>query len=75
MDKTDSAHLAAPAGSDSIGGVDVMYRVPYNASLDGNTVETQREQAEFAENTTRYQASLEFLTSRINGLVMAFKGQ
>ncbi len=50
------------------------YRVPQQASLDGNTVEVEREQSAFSENAMRYQASLRFLDSRIQGLKRAIKG-
>ena len=39
---------------------DLKYRNPYQASLDGNTVEMPVEQAAFSENNVRYQASLQF---------------
>ncbi|MDT8388555.1 MAG: flagellar basal body rod protein FlgB [Thiogranum sp.] len=52
-----------------------LYRVPNQPSLDGNTVDTQIEQAEFAENAVRYQATLTFLNSKFNGLKLAIKGQ
>jgi flagellar basal-body rod protein FlgB len=50
------------------------YRVPQQPSVDGNTVEVEREQARFSENAMRYQASLRFLDSRIQGLKLAIKG-
>ena len=53
----------------------VMYRQPQAASLDGNTVDKDLEQARFAENTIRYQASLEFIKSRVNGLVQALRSE
>jgi flagellar basal body rod protein FlgB len=37
---------------------ELKYRNPYQASLDGNTVEMPVEQAAFSENNVRYQASL-----------------
>ncbi|KAB7627201.1 flagellar basal body rod protein FlgB [Alkalilimnicola sp. S0819] len=52
-----------------------LYRVPQQPSLDGNTVETQVEQAKFAENSVHYQASLNFLTGRIQGLLGALRGE
>ncbi len=55
-------------------GVEVKYRVPMQSTLDGNTVETDVEQALFAENTVRYRASLTFLNGQINGLRYAIKG-
>jgi flagellar basal-body rod protein FlgB len=36
-----------------------LYRVPYQASLDGNTVEMAVEQAAFSESSVRYQVELE----------------
>ena len=48
---------------------------PLNASLDGNTVELPVEQMEFAENTLRYQTSLQLLNRRISGLMTAIKGE
>jgi flagellar basal-body rod protein FlgB len=43
--------------------------------LDGNTVDLQREQAAFAENAVRYQASLNFISSQMRGLMTAITGQ
>ncbi|MEE4637541.1 MAG: flagellar basal body rod protein FlgB [Wenzhouxiangella sp.] len=57
------------------GQAPVLYRVPIQPSLDGNTVDVQQEQAAFAENAVRYQASLEFLSGRVRGLITAIKGQ
>ena len=52
-----------------------MYRVPQEASLDGNTVDKDQEQARFAENSIRYQASLQFMKSRVSGLMRALSGE
>jgi flagellar basal-body rod protein FlgB len=54
---------------------DLKYRNPYQASLDGNTVEMAVEQAAFAENNVRYQASLGFINGRIAELTLALNGQ
>ena len=51
------------------------YRVPLAPSLDGNTVDTQLEQAAFADNTVRYQATLTFLSARLKNLMTAITGQ
>jgi flagellar basal-body rod protein FlgB len=69
---TQPGHLQA--GGSPAGSGDVLYRVPLQPSQDGNTVDTQREQAAFAENAIRYQASLEFLGGRITSLINAIKG-
>jgi flagellar basal-body rod protein FlgB len=46
-----------------------------NPSADGNTVELSVEQMEFSENTVRYMSSLNFLNSRITGLMSAIRGE
>ena len=61
--------------SDSVGNTPLLYRVPTQPSADGNTVENQIEQAQFAENAVRYQASFTFLSGAIKGLLTAIKGQ
>lgn len=48
-----------------------QFRVPYQASMDGNTVEMDVERMAFADNTMKQQASLHFVTSRIQGLMTA----
>jgi len=53
----------------------LLYRVPHQASLDGNTVEEHIEQAKFAENALRYQASLRFLNGKISDLMLALRGE
>ena len=69
--RTHAAHLATgfDGSSDS-----VMYRVPDQSSLDGNTVDDQVEQAEFARNAIQYQASLSFLNGKIKTLMTAIRG-
>jgi flagellar basal-body rod protein FlgB len=51
-----------------------LYRVPEQPTLDGNTVDPQRENAAVAETTIRYQATLTFLSARIRGLRDAITG-
>ena len=56
-------------------GYEVLYRQPRQASIDGNTVETQTEMSEYTENSVRYMASLRFLGGKIQSLQSAIKGQ
>ncbi len=51
------------------------YRIPDQPSLDGNTVDVQREQIAFMSNTMEYQASLRFINGKITGLLRAIKGE
>ena len=52
----------------------LRYRVPVQASLDGNTVELSTEQTAFAENAVNYRATLGFLSGRIQTIMAALKG-
>lgn len=54
---------------------ELLYRVPSAPSLDGNTVDTQVEQAKFSENAMQYLTSLNFLNGTIRGLLTAIKGE
>ena len=53
----------------------VQYRKPLHPSMDGNTVELSIEQTEFAENTMRYQTTLNFINSKLSGLMSAIRGE
>ncbi|HTO19850.1 MAG TPA: flagellar basal body rod protein FlgB [Pseudomonas sp.] len=53
----------------------LKYRVPYQASLDGNTVELSVEQAEFSRNSMDFQTSLTFLSMKFSGLKQAIEGR
>jgi flagellar basal-body rod protein FlgB len=70
---THAAHIAPPEAELPSG--ELKYRNPYQASLDGNTVEMPVEQAAFSENNVRYQASLQFINSQIADLRYAIAGQ
>ena len=70
---TQQAHIAI-GSSDSV-PADLKYRNPYQASLDGNTVEMPVEQAAFSENNVRFQASLMFINRQIAGMQLAIAGQ
>ena len=67
------------AGSTADGSVSteqfLKYRVPLAPALDGNTVDSQMEESQFAQNTVRYQAALTFLEKRFSELTTAITGQ
>jgi flagellar basal-body rod protein FlgB len=51
------------------------FRVPFNSSFDGNTVEISVEQAQFGQAAAEYQTTLNFLENRISGIRKALKGE
>jgi len=72
LNSTRAGHLPA---LNSVSGGHLKYRIPTQAALDGNTVEAHIEQANFNENTLRYQTSLRFVNGRLSGLKLALKGE
>ncbi|MCW8884665.1 MAG: flagellar basal body rod protein FlgB [Motiliproteus sp.] len=54
---------------------DLMYRVPLQPSIDGNTVDQQMEQSEYARNALDFQTSFTFLNRKFTGLTKAIKGE
>lgn len=54
---------------------DMMFRIPNQPSVDGNTVELQQEMARYTENSLDYQASFQFLNKKFTGLKAAIKGE
>jgi flagellar basal-body rod protein FlgB len=73
--QTTSAGHIGPQLVNGAPAPELKYRTPLAPSLDGNTVDAQLEQAAFAENTVRYQATLSFLSAKFRGLMTAITGQ
>lgn len=69
---TQSGHMGAENYIDEMA---LLYRIPSQPTLDGNTVDTQVENAQFTENTVRYLASLRFLDGKIKSTLSAIRGE
>jgi len=72
LQKTSELHISS-LNTNRI-DAEVKYRVPTQPSLDGNTVQTDVEQAAFAENAVQYRTSLAFLDGQIRGIRYALRG-
>src|SRR4051812_16784476 len=72
---THTNQIAAAVDASGETNPNLKYRVPMAPALDGNTVDVQMEQANFAENSVRFQATLTFLNARFRGLMTAITGQ
>jgi len=70
--QTHSQHIGFDKTPASVA---LSYRTPNSASLDGNTVDTQVEQAKYAQNAMDYQTSLRFLNGKISGYLSALRGE
>ena len=71
---TSHGHIAG-ATVNGMPAPELKYRVPLAPAIDGNTVDAQLEQAAFAENTVRYQATLTFVSTKLRALLTAITGQ
>ena len=74
LSTTSAGHIGGTTSASAETNPDLKYRTPLAPALDGNTVDTQVEQANFAENAVRYQATLTFLNSKFRGLLTAIMG-
>lgn len=72
MAATHNLHFAVddPAPEDD----GMRFRVPFNASVDGNTVEISVEQAKYGKAAADYQATLSFLENRVGSIRKALRG-
>jgi flagellar basal-body rod protein FlgB len=68
---TSPRHIGGQA--QAAGVPPALYRVPYQAALDGNTVETDMELARFAENAIHIEASLEFISAKLRTMLAAIR--
>ncbi|MET0186400.1 MAG: flagellar basal body rod protein FlgB [Achromobacter sp.] len=68
---TSARHI--PASAVTSGPVDLLYRTPHQATLDGNTVEMDNERVQFADNTLKYQSSLQFVSGKIRTMLSAIQ--
>lgn len=71
LEQTHSGHIAGTGTIDE----SLLYRNPSQPSIDGNTVDSQIEQALYARNSLDYNASFEFLSSKFKGLKGAIRGE
>lgn len=71
VDQTNSNHLASSNNLSE----PLVYRVPMQKSLDGNTVDEEIERKNFVENAMHYQVNLTFIQNKTDQLMKAIKGE
>lgn len=72
MAATRAGHLAASVSRED---PSLKWRQPDQPSMDGNTVDLDRERANFADNSLRYEATLRFVNHDIKTMLAAITGQ
>ncbi|NUF49044.1 flagellar basal body rod protein FlgB [Gilliamella sp. ESL0250] len=64
---TSNHHIQVKASN--IPNQNVLYRIPYQASADGNTVEMDQERTAFIDNSIHYQSNLTFLGEQFKNIM------
>lgn len=73
MNKTHERHLDGKVRL-ALDGIQPLYRTVVQPSIDGNTVDTNIEQAQFSQNSLNYMSTLTFINGTIQGVKMALNG-
>ena len=71
---SQAGHIATAApgsGSDR----NLLYASVSQNSIDGNTVDMDRERASFADNSVKYEATLRFISANVRTTLSAINGQ
>ena len=70
---TDAGHMRLG----SVGGstADLAYTVQTQPSQDGNSVDLDRERANFVDNSIRYESTLRFINGHVKTMLSAITGQ
>lgn len=71
LDLTNARHI--PGSGAPTASAPVQYRVPYQQSADGNTVEMDTARVNFADTALHYQADLDFVSDRIKTMLAALQ--
>jgi flagellar basal-body rod protein FlgB len=68
---TRAGHLQPTAGARA--EAELLYAQPNQTSLDGNTVDMDRQRAAFADNSVKYEATVRFITHHVRQMLDAMK--
>lgn len=69
-----ATHAAHIQFADSLQQGNTVFTIPFNPSIDGNTVEMSVEQAKYGKAAAQYQATLRFIEGDISGIRKALRG-
>jgi flagellar basal-body rod protein FlgB len=70
-------HIALTSNSSSqmAGASDLAYTIQSQPSVDGNSVDLDRERANFVDNSVRYESTLRFINGQSKSILSAIQGQ
>lgn len=74
MAVSSPAHLGGKRLTSAV-SAHLTYATPSQTNLDRNTVDMDRERANFADNSVKYEASLRFINSNVRTMLEAIRSQ
>lgn len=72
---SNTRHIPLQAQTASMGTSSLAYTAQTQPALDGNSVDMDRERANFVDNSVRYEATLRFINGQSKTLLSAIQGQ
>jgi flagellar basal-body rod protein FlgB len=72
---TNTRHIPLQSTLGSLGSDKLDYTVQTQPSMDGNSVDLDRERANFVDNSVRYEATLRFINGHSKTILSAIQGQ
>jgi flagellar basal-body rod protein FlgB len=70
-----TGHIPLQATTASMGSNALAYTTQTQPSMDGNSVDMDRERANFVDNSVRYEATLRFISGQSKTILSAIQGQ
>ena len=67
--------LGSNSASQMSGASDLAYTLQTQPSVDGNSVDLDRERANFVDNSVRYESTLRFINGQSKSILSAIQGQ
>jgi len=71
LNTTSPMHISN--GKENGIGNSIVYRIPMQPSVDGNTVDMDSERTRFADNSIKYDASISFISMQFRNLLTAIQ--
>ncbi len=72
---THPRHIPLQSLTGSLGASKLDYTVQTQPAMDGNSVDLDRERANFVDNSVRYEATLRFINGQSKTILSAIQGQ
>lgn len=72
---TNPRHIALQPSTTSLESTALRYTTQSQPAMDGNSVDMDRERANFVDNSVRYEATLRFINGQSKTILSAIQGQ